>query len=407
MTLSVSPQPRRFSAPGRTGMWMIAVMMCWAFDSVSAQDQNHNHRAKESSNGGCGNCHTCENPSAQTRCLRLCSRTEAIRLAKAFEAKHGPHIVILDELQSTYLPVPFDHAGHAAMAQMAGGCAKCHHYTPEGQEHPACKSCHSAQPGAGTIEKPGLKGAYHRQCLSCHREWSGDTGCDACHRAKARSGERPTVANTPSVDDIVGRMHPPIPEPESELYTTRGEDGLVTRVLFRHKEHIERYDLRCAECHREDNCNRCHQEGREHVQQVRTFEQHHKPCLECHRDDSCERCHFAENASPPENFDHATTGWALSRYHRDKSCRACHPGVPFVKADRECNSCHAKWTPENFNHALTGQSLSENHAGFDCEDCHSDRKFDRSPSCDGCHEEGEGIVFPAKRPGPTGTPSPG
>ena len=29
----------------------------------------------------------------------------------------GPDVVILGELQKTYLPVPFDHKGHAKMAE--------------------------------------------------------------------------------------------------------------------------------------------------------------------------------------------------------------------------------------------------------------------------------------------------
>jgi hypothetical protein len=403
MMLAVGKVIRRLTTPGRTGPWAVATAVLAACVSVSAQVSEPNRTSPPPVNGACGNCHTCERPTPENQCLRTCARSEAIRLAKEFAAKHGPRIVILDELENMYLPVPFDHAGHAAMAQMAGGCATCHHFTPEGTEHPACKTCHDIQPGRGDIKKPGLKGAYHRQCMSCHREWSGETGCGVCHHPKAGAAAKGAPVAVPTPGDLIGQMHPPIPEPEEELYTTKGKDDMVTKVLFRHKEHIKRYDLRCAECHREDNCNRCHQEGREHVQQVRTFEQHHKPCLACHRNYSCERCHFAESASPPPSFDHANTGWPLTRYHRDKSCRVCHPTAPFAKVDRECNSCHANWTPVNFNHAVTGQKLNENHARVDCEECHKGRKFGGAPACEGCHDESEGITFPAKRPGPKET----
>ncbi len=354
----------------------------------------------ESDGAKCASCHSCDRPTAADRCLRVCGRSVTSADVKTNGANRGPRIVILDELENTYLPVPFDHAGHANMADMAGGCSKCHHYTPEGQEHPACKSCHSTQSGEGTIDKPGLKGAYHRQCLSCHREWSGDTGCVACHQPKARGGDTPAIAETPSVDDIVGRMHPPIPEPIEEHYTTKtGPDETTTHVLFRHKEHIDRYGLRCAECHHEDNCSRCHGEGKKHEQQVRTFDQHHKPCLECHRNDTCDRCHYPKGASAPPPFDHATTGWPMNRFHQAASCRACHVATPFAKRDRSCMACHSNWKAGEFNHTITGQSLDETHASLDCENCHANLRFDAPPGCGDCHEADEGIAFPTKRPG--------
>lgn len=307
----------------------------------------------------------------------------------------GPTVVILGELEDVYLPVPFDHRGHADMAQMAGGCAVCHHYTPQGSEHPACKSCHEVGAQRGDIRKPGLKGAYHRQCLSCHREWGGEESCSVCHQPKTAKGSAPSL---PTPDDIMGRMHPPITAPEEELYQTAGVNGAPTQVLFRHKEHVARYGLRCAECHREDNCNRCHRNGGPHVQQVRTFEQHHRPCMECHKNDTCERCHLVEGAPPAPPFDHARTGWALSPYHRDRSCRVCHTEVPFAKLARDCNGCHRDWKPANFNHTVTGQTLDERHAAMDCEVCHAERRFDRPPACTDCHED-DGIGFPHKRPG--------
>ena len=42
----------------------------------------------------------------------------------------GPKVVILNELENEYEPVPFDHLAHARMAQMWSGCETCHHYSP-------------------------------------------------------------------------------------------------------------------------------------------------------------------------------------------------------------------------------------------------------------------------------------
>ncbi|GAF92611.1 unnamed protein product, partial [marine sediment metagenome] len=120
----------------------------------------------------------------------------------------------------------------------------------------------------------------------------------------------------------------------------------------------------------------------------------------------CERCHWREGEPKPVRFDHSGTGWPLSRYHEDVGCRDCHTGVPFVKLNRVCNACHGEWSPAVFDHGVTGQVLDEDHAEHDCELCHVERRFDRPPTCDNCHdEEDDGIAFPAKRPGEVRTDS--
>ncbi len=299
-----------------------------------------------------------------------------------------------------YLPVPFDHRGHAEMAEMTIGCAVCHHYTPEGMEHPACKSCHEMSPGGIDIRKPGLKGAYHRQCLSCHREWSHATACETCHQPKVGRASRGNTIETQTKDDIMGQVHPPIPKPDRKIYQTKYQYVAGTNVIFRHKEHTHRYGLRCAECHHEDNCPRCHEAGKSEAKRVKTLEEHHDPCARCHDMESpegCDDCHRLEGEPAPTAFDHASTGWPLDAYHEDKSCRACHVAIPFGRLNKDCNTCHSTWGPDSFNHAVTGQQLDENHREIDCAECHTDRKFGQPPTCDECHDE---EVFPDKRPGP-------
>lgn len=350
----------------------------------------------------CSSCHACESPAPKDLCLRACNRAAAAAASEAFK-KRVPDLVILDELEEHYLPVPFDHRGHAAMAEMTRGCTVCHHYTPEGDAHPACKSCHEVAPVRGDMRKPGLKGAYHRQCLACHREWSHETACEVCHPPKTGRGREVGTARVPSKDDIMGMMHPPIPEPDTKVYETSFKQVTGTSVLFRHKEHIHRFGFSCAECHHEDSCSRCHENGRAEGERVKTLEEHHNPCATCHDMEDqqrCDHCHRMKDQPEPGPFDHTSTGWPLGRYHEDKSCRVCHKGVKFVKLDRDCNTCHASWRPQTFDHVVTGQRLDEKHAEADCEECHVDRVFDRPPSCDECHEEEESISFPAKRPGP-------
>ena len=39
------------------------------------------------------------------------------------------------------------------------------------------------------IEKPGLKGAFHLNCVGCHQEMEGPTGCEECH-TMSETGEK-------------------------------------------------------------------------------------------------------------------------------------------------------------------------------------------------------------------------
>ena len=357
----------------------------------------------------CRRCHTCANPTPRNRCLlHPCTRHAVSRGATGVRQDLGPEVIILDELEEAYLPVPFDHRGHARMAEMADGCATCHHHTPTGQAHPACEACHDRTAEGTDIFKPGLKGAYHQQCLNCHREWIDERDCDVCHRAKA--GRTPTPeTGFPTTDDILGQMHPPIPRPVSDIYRAGKRQAGNVQVVFRHDEHIDRFGLTCVECHHEPSCSRCHA-GSPPSEAEDSPDRHHRPCIRCHKHDMdlaaraagrCEVCHWQQGQAKPEPFDHAKTGWPLKGYHERVGCRTCHTSLPFVGLERDCAGCHRGWSPGAFDHGVTGQVLDENHAELDCDECHLEQRFDRPPVCTECHdEEEEGVAFPANRPGP-------
>jgi hypothetical protein len=121
--------------------------------------------------------------------------------------KDMPASIQIDSLSRLYGPVAFDHAMHA---DMAGGCAVCHHRGPgelaqnercntchpnaATQSVEACQGCHSPTPfAAADIRRRdseihrhhrdvlGLKGAYHLGCMGCHQKMGGPTGCQDCH----------------------------------------------------------------------------------------------------------------------------------------------------------------------------------------------------------------------------------
>jgi hypothetical protein len=102
-------------------------------------------------------------------------------LATSATQTKGPETIILKKIMNKYEPVSFSHEMHTGVAE---NCAQCHH-TPPG-ENLACSECHGAPFDPTDLNKPGLKGAYHRQCIGCHKDvGSGPTGCTDCHAKKS------------------------------------------------------------------------------------------------------------------------------------------------------------------------------------------------------------------------------
>jgi hypothetical protein len=273
-----------------------------------------------------------------------------------------PDVVLLKELVSHYDPVPFDHKTHAAMAEMWDGCTTCHHRKPnpatspamalpsggkaqaDAAGMPACKSCHDVQPAKSDLHMPSLKGAYHRQCLNCHREWANENACDVCH--KPRDGKQSRPAVTPSVDDIIGRMHPPIAQPDVKIYRARFIPAVGQNVMFRHKEHTATYGLKCVSCHRRDNCADCHNGQTSTIAHKpltpgRTWKDSHAPCVACHEQSGCRHCHYDDAKPAPAVFAHRTTGQVLDKDHEALTCGQCHVNLR-SKAGLTCGgaACH-------------------------------------------------------------------
>lgn len=343
----------------------------------------------------CKGCHTCERPTAENRCLLACPRHEM--LVVHHPVGESPEVVTLGELSARYVPVVFAHRQHASMSEFGRGCTVCHHHRAEGRIT-GCKACHPLSPETADLEKPSLKGAYHRQCLSCHREWSHTTKCEVCHALKNEADKHEVAEDR---TDIVDVEHPPIEEPTRVVYETDPDVGMY--VTFYHDDHVEHFRLSCASCHREENCDRCHHAAaREPVpapapraRQERDFDAAHRECLACHNDHSCDKCHQETQRDP---FDHeVTAGWPLGRYHHGVPCRECHgDAIRMGKVSGVCNECHADWRLGNFDHRVAGLALDDDHAEMDCEVCHEDRDYTKKPGCGACHDD---KMYPEHRPG--------
>jgi hypothetical protein len=343
----------------------------------------------------CKYCHMCDYPTVNDPCLSPCPREVSISVYHTPE--EGPEIVTMDEVKGELGPVIFSHKIHAQMSVMSGGCESCHHYNTTGPVL-QCKNCHSPTRIREDITIPDLEAAYHRQCIDCHRQWSGDIECNFCHIEKGQSVEE---FREMKMKQYTGIDHPAVHEPVRVIYETDHEEAPI--VTFFHDEHAHLFNLSCQSCHHDENCSSCHHVSltelhTEATEQRRrevhkTFEQHHQPCNDCHETDDCSKCHMNE---PMEPFDHkASTGFALEGNHAGLKCVSCHQPDTFKGLNSNCSSCH-NFESGDFDHKSTGFALDDMHSFFGCSDCHKGGNYAKTPVCTDCHD---GYKFPDKKPG--------
>ena len=366
---------------------IVGLVPIWAAAQVvePSHPGDHQHSPTPTKLTVCTSCHECEAPTHGNHCLNECPR-HGSHFYGQHQVEDGPEVVIIDQLSDLYRPVVFAHRLHADMSNMTGGCQNCHHYSEKSGTIPPCRECHDATKGPVSLDKPALKGAYHRQCMNCHMDWSGENACGFCHEQIEGS-----VAAAVDSTDIVGIPHPLIEAVPSYTYQTPYEEGPV--VSFHHNDHVEMFDLKCVDCHRGDSCSSCHHGAGETSQRARL--DHVTTCCSCHGERDCGFCHH-QTAKP--NFEHTrTAGWALEPYHTGVSCQICH-GEPqdFRTPSDKCASCHIHWEEGGFDHQATGLVLNEDHVDLDCRDCHLEMDFLRQPSCEDCHDD---AMLPDNLPG--------
>ena len=131
-------------------------------------------------------------------------------------ASEQPEQVSIDSMANLYAGVEFDHTMHTELGE---DCSVCHHHTTgTGTINKRCVSCHADSDAVALVgckdchvddpfsaehinrvaqdvyqfhtDKPGLKAAYHWNCVGCHEAMDGPTACEECH------------ARTPAGDDF-------------------------------------------------------------------------------------------------------------------------------------------------------------------------------------------------------------
>jgi len=362
------------------------ILMGLGINGLIAQNNSAKHHANFPLD--CAECHICKKPTFEKPCLKIVPDFKREGITVHHSAKDAPELLKIDVLSSVYEPSIFTHKLHAEMAEMSGGCSSCHHFNPPGKIV-ACRECHEASLLRTDLSKPGLKGAYHRQCMNCHRTWSHENDCVVCHAQKMDETE---TAKLSDKEKYLGIAHKKIIKPGKLLYKTEYDEGPL--VTFYHDEHVNLFSVACVDCHQNENCGRCHDmmkttTGKE--------EEPHENCLKCHEEDiaeNCEKCHADKEL---KRFNHLATGWPLGKYHDQLNCGNCHDqDGKFFKPIKNCINCHQNWKSGKFNHKVTGLDLDEIHSELDCSDCHADNKFTAKPVCADCHDD---YLYPAQKPG--------
>jgi hypothetical protein len=101
-------------------------------------------------------------------------------LTNEYKAAEMPHAQIVKELKqriSDSNSAVYFHGREDVV------CQGCHHASPAGEAPPLCENCHGTESAERDLLKPGLRGAYHQQCVGCHdsMKLKKPSDCSGCH----------------------------------------------------------------------------------------------------------------------------------------------------------------------------------------------------------------------------------
>ncbi|MFA6011179.1 MAG: cytochrome c3 family protein [Desulfobacteraceae bacterium] len=105
------------------------------------------------------------------------------KLSKEYEAVDFPHRKVVNTLVKNIKDNKLAGYFHS---QKGSICKGCHHNSPVSTNPPHCGNCHGKPFDAKNPSKPGIIGAYHQQCMGCHKEMGIEkpAGCTECHKKK-------------------------------------------------------------------------------------------------------------------------------------------------------------------------------------------------------------------------------
>ncbi|MGA9532281.1 MAG: hypothetical protein WBR18_06150 [Anaerolineales bacterium] len=325
--------------------------------------------------------------------------------------------------------------------QLGPDCAKCHTSTdwndiiPEDFDHSlsrfpligahqsvACVDCHQGGEFRGTPT----------QCISCHRSddvHKGELGtnCSSCHTSSA--WDQTTFDHKNTSFPLTGRHAGTACTACHQSAVFSGTPQACVACHRQDDAHNGAFGDNCAACHNTSSwggasfdhasvgfaltgrhttaqCADCHIAGR--------FAGTPKNCVSCHQSDDAHNGAFGPNCADCHNtsgwgggnFDHASTGFALTGRHASAQCTDCHQNGHYAGTPSSCVSCHQQddahngangtncaachntsgWGGGSFDHAAAGFPLTGRHATAQCTDCHQNGQYaGTSANCSSCH----------------------
>jgi hypothetical protein len=160
----------------------------------------HARQGRLLSKRSCSICHSGPQPKAGASSMPAVPTGEAQLAALPPASDNFPDRVVIKGLADKYGPSELPH--RKIVARLDAGtrgsklasrfhekievlCAGCHHRSPVGTRPPPCKACHG-KAAHRTKDQPGLKTAYHRQCIGCHQRMAIKQGCTDCHKKTSK-----------------------------------------------------------------------------------------------------------------------------------------------------------------------------------------------------------------------------
>ncbi len=311
---------------------------------------------------------------------------------------------IIKKEEDRYAPVRFMHKKHAAVMQ--GECSACHHARPadpQAAETTKCSACHQDSFNPALPDRPGLKAAYHRQCLDCHQKrQKGPSGCTDCHVKNVPDHAK--LVNLPDKPDPISvtkeclRCHQEAadhlqkaahwqwkgPSPYTLGKEKRVDMGKATNTINNFCIALPSNYPRCTSCHAgygwadasfdfndqtRMDCLVCHDTTGTYAK-VPTAAGYPFPQLDLKAiagkvghpsRKTCGDCHFQGGGG--DAVKHGDMNGIL--YYPTKNCDVHMGGMDFA-----CQDCH-----KTRNHQISGRSTSAPVAegSATCQDCHSEK----------------------------------
>jgi hypothetical protein len=182
---------------------------CHAKEQTKAECAGCHARPKEAfeSKESCDLCHQGPQEIQGDKAQMAAAATDLLKGARTelslYPDEDIPETVIIKALADEYKPASMPHrkivkdlAAKIVDSKMGAVfhpdpgtlCMGCHHNSPATKKPPTCASCHSQPFDRKKMSRPGLKAAYHQQCMNCHQEMRlakpAATACAECHKEK-------------------------------------------------------------------------------------------------------------------------------------------------------------------------------------------------------------------------------